>query len=340
MTEGPSDNGVPLRVVVGLGLGASLLARGLSPALLGVAGDRAIASVSWAASLATLLAATGLIAGIARLATTIAASPRAPVTARLVAVPSVAFGCLLLLFASFRPLEPMLALLLGISAALVGVLSARHTLAQRDKRAGALVLGLIASAGLIHVLSRKLTLDASDAANLGAFRAAQLTETLAAMLDAAAITLALAWLRRRSPHGRVLVPLVLLAAALCGVLALRASQPSAGSFTSLLARALDRGTEAGASPFSRGVHSLVPPGLRQGLDAGALLTALAALFAGGDVGIVLAACLAARAALDVPIPALMLELGALYLPFAQPPRAAAPATLVVKPEPVPDTSPP
>lgn len=340
MTEGSTDNGVPLRVVVGLGLAASLLARGLSPALLGVAGDRAIAGATWAASLATLLAATGLIAGIARLATTVAASPRAPVAARLVAVPAVAFGCLLLLFASFRPLEPMLALMLGISAALVGLLSARHMLAQRDKRAAALVLGLIASAGLIHVLSRKLTLDASDAANLGAFRAAQLTETVAALIDAAAIALALVWLRQRSPQGRVLVPLVLLAAAVCGVLALRASEPNASSFTSLLARALDRGTEAGASPFSRGVHSLVPAGLRQGLDASALLTALAALVAGGDVGIVLAACLASRAALDVPIPALMLELGALYLPFTQPPRTTAKDPVMAKSESVPDTSTP
>jgi hypothetical protein len=305
-----------------------------------VAGDRAIALVSWADSLGTLLAATGLVAGIARLATGIAAAPRAPLVARLVAVPSVALGCLLLLLASFRPLAPMLALLLGASAGIVGALSARHCVRLRDKRAGALVLGLLATSGLIHVLSRKLTLDASDTANLAAFRAAQLTETLAAVIDAGAIALALLWLQRRSPRGRVLVPLVLAGAALCGVIALRASEPSSSQVTALLARMLDRGTEAGASPFSRGFHSLVPPGLRQALDASALLAAVAALFAGTEVGIVMAACLAARAALDVPIPALMLELGALYLPFART-AGAAPRTEASGAQPVvPDTAPP
>lgn len=338
MSDRPSDNGVPLRVVVALGLVASLLARGLSPALRGVAGDRAIALMTWAASLATLLAATGLVAGIARLASSIAASPRAPLSARLVAVPSVAFGCLLLLLASFRPLEPMLALLLGLSAGIVGALSARHSVMMRDRRAGALVLGLVATSGLIHVLSRKLTLDASDTANLSAFRVAQLSETLAAVIDLGAIALALLWLQRRSPRGRVLVPLVLAATALCGVIALRANEPSSSQLTALLGRVLDRGTEAGASPFSRGVHSLVPAGLRQALDASALLTAVAALFAGSEVAIVMAACLGARAALDVPIPALMLELGALYLPFARTSSSPARASNPAKPEALPDTS--
>jgi hypothetical protein len=315
-------------VVVALGLAASLLARGISPALRGVAGDRAIAIMTWVASFGTLLAATGLVAGIARLASSIAATPRAPLVARVVAVPSVAFGCLLLLLASFRPLQPMLALLLGLSAGVVGLLSARHSVGMRDRRAGALVLGLMATAGLVHLLSRKLTLDASATANLAAFRAAQLSETLAALLDAAAIALALLWLQRRSPRGRLLVPLVLAGAAIWGVIALRAAEPSSSQLTALLARALDRGTEAGASPFSRGVHSLIPAGLRQALDASALFAAVAALLSGSEIGIVMAACLAARAALDVPIPALMLELGALYLPFARasntPAKADAP----------------
>jgi hypothetical protein len=257
----------------------------------------------------TLLAATGLVAGIARLASSIVASPQAPLVARLVAVPSVTLGCLLLLFASFRPLEPAMALGLGLSAALVGGLSARHCLAQRQRRAGALVLGLVAAAGLIHVLSRKLTQDASEAANLAVFRGAELLETLGLGVDLVALALACVWLQRRARHGRVLVPVVLALAGLLVVLGLRGFAPGASTFNVLLSRALEE--------LRRDQSSLLPPALGYMLSTTSLLGALAALALGGELGLVLAACLAARSALDIPVPALMLELGALYLPLAR-----------------------
>lgn len=312
MTERPSDNGVPLRAVIALGLAASFLSRGVAPALPGVTvGLESV--ILWAgrvASLLTLLAATGLVAGIARLATAVVGSPRAPLVARLVAVPSVALGCMLLLFASFRPLEPVLALILGVSAAIVGALSARYSLGMRDRRAGALVLGLTSTAGLVHVIARKLALDASEAASINVFRIAQLSETLAALLDVAALGLALLWLQRRAKLGRTLVPIVLVASLLGAALVLRGSAPSAGTLTVLLSRSLE--------PFSRGPSPLLPLALGHAVSIGALLTAAAALIRGaGDVGLVLAAALAARGAFDIPVPALMLELGALYLPFAR-----------------------
>lgn len=307
---------MPLRVVVGLGLVASLLARGLTPALPGsmVGIERAIVWTGRLTSLLTLLAATGLVAGIARLGTAIVASPRAPLLARLVAIPAVTFGCMLLLFASFRPLEPLMALLLGVSAAVVGVLSARHSARERQKRAAALVLGLISSGGLVHVVSRKLTQDASDAANLAAFRVAQWIETCGVALDLLALALTLVWLQKRSPRGRVLVPVVLGVASLCVVLSLRGSAPGASTLSVLLARGLDE--------LGRGQTSLLPASFSQLLSISSLLIAAAALLGGaGELGLVLAACLAARGALDIPIPALLLELGALYLPFVRPARA-------------------
>jgi len=307
VTDRPSDSGVPLRVVVALGLSASLLARCVAPALRGVAGDDAIIWAGRAASLLTLLAATGLVAGIARLATSVLGSPRAPVL-RLIVVPAVALGCILLLLASFRPLEPLPALVLGISAAVVGSLSARQTVAERDKRAGSLVLGLIASGGLVHVLSRKLTQDASEAANLAAFRTAQWIETLGLALDLLALALALTWLQRRMARGRLLVPLVLAVAGVCVVLSLRGSAPGASTISVLLSSALKE--------LGRDQVSLLPVAFSHLLSAGSLLTTWVALFGGGELGLVLAACLTARSSLDIPIPALLLELGALYLPFA------------------------
>lgn len=333
MNDRPSDDGVPLRVVVALGLAASLLARCLAPALQGVAGDNVIIWSARAGSLLTLLAATGLVAGIARLATAVVSSPRAPVVARLVAVPAVSMGCMLLLFASFRPLEPLLALMLGISASIVGALSARHMVADRDKRAGALVLGLTSSAGLVHVLSRKLTQDASDAANIAAFRSAELIETLGVVIDFAALALTLLWLQRKVPRGRVLVPLLLLLATGCVLLSLRGSSPGAGATSVLLSR--------GLKELSRGQTSLFAPALVHLLSAGSLLAAGFVLFGGaGELGLIFAASLAARGALDIPIPALMLELAALYLPFV---RRSASSTPSEQPPPtpaVPDTSPP
>jgi hypothetical protein len=323
---------VPLRVVVALGLAASLLARCLAPALQGVAGDSVIIWSGRAASLLTLLAATGLVAGIARLATAIVAAPRAPLVARLVAVPAVSMGCMLLLFASFRPLEPLLALMLGISAAIVGALSARHMVGERDKRAGALVLGLTSTAGLIHVLSRKLTQDASDAANLAAFRNAELIETLGVLVDFAALALALVWLQRKVPRGRVLVPVLVALAIGCVLLSLRGSSVGASQFTVLVSR--------GLKELARGQTSLLHPSLTYLLSAGSLLAAGFTLVAGGELGLIFAAALAARGALDIPIPALMLELGALYLPFVRLNAKRAPGA-EARPEPaVPDTSSP
>jgi len=313
VTDRPSDNGVPLRVVVALGLAASLLARCVSPALPGsmVGIERLIVWSGRLTSLLTLLAATGLVAGIARLATVIVSSPRAPLAARLVAIPAVAFGCLLLLFASFRPLEPMLALLLGVSAAVVGALSARYSARLRELRAGALVLGLISSAGLVHVVSRKLTQDASDAANLAAFRVAQWIETLGLGLDLLALALALTWLHKRSPRGRWLAPLALLAAAASVGLALRGGAPGANGLSVLLDRGLDE--------LGRGQTSLLPVSFSHLLGVASLLTAAAALLGGErELGLVMAGCLVARGALDIPIPALLLELSALYLPLSRP----------------------
>jgi hypothetical protein len=70
----------------------------------------------------------------------------------------------------------------------------------------------------------------------------------------------------------------------------------------------------------------LPMPLGHALSIGSLLTAAAALGSGaGDIGLVLAAALAARGAFDIPVPALMLELGALYLPFARATPAMPPA---------------
>jgi hypothetical protein len=317
--------------VVALGLAASLLARCVAPALPGsmVGIESLIVWTGHVASLLTLLAATGLVAGISRLASAIMGSPRSPLVARLFVVPSVAFACLLLLFAIIRPLEPLLALVLGISAAIVGGLSARHCLAQRERRAGALVLGLISGAGLLHVLSRKLTQDASEAANLTVFRGAELLETLASSIDLIALALTCVWLQRKAPRGRVLVPVVLALSGLCVILALRASLPGASTLSVLL--------KGGLEALGREQSSLFPLSLNYMLAAASLLTAIAALFGPAELGLVLAASLAARSALDIPIPALMLELGALYLPFSQDPVSAAPKPTTGA---VPDTSPP
>ncbi|HKY36080.1 MAG TPA: hypothetical protein VJN18_09085 [Polyangiaceae bacterium] len=334
MTERPSDSGVPLRVVVALGLAASLLARCVAPALPGsmIGIESAITWTGRASSFLTLLAATGLVAGISRLAGIIMAARGAPLVARVVVVPSVAFGCLLLLFAIIRPLEPLLALVLGISAALVGTLSARHCLRDRKRRAGALVLGLISSAGLIHVLSRKLTQDASDAANLTVFRGAQLLETLASGLDLLALALTCVWLQRRARRGRLLVPLVLALSSVGVVLALRATLPGASTLSVLL--------KAGLDALQREQASLLPTSLGYMLSMTTLLSAGAALLGRAELGLILAASLVARGALDIPIPALMLELAALYLPLVSDAPNGSPAAEPPPPGPMPDTSPP
>jgi hypothetical protein len=326
----PRDNGVPLRAVVAIGLAASVLARCVAPALPGAAVgiENVIAWTARITALLTLLAATGLIAGLARLATLIVGSPQAPLAARLVVAPAVAMSCLLLLFSSFRPLEPPLVIMLGVTAAVLGALAARHTLSQPERRAGALVVGLTAIGGLIHVLARKLAQDASDTPNLAVFRGAQWLETFGVGIDLVALAFTLVWLQRKAPRGRVLAPLVLAVSAIAVLLAVRGSAPNAGMLSVLLVRGLESfGRNQSALP-------LLPQAFSHLLNAGALCAAAAALFGGGgELGVVLAAALTARAALDVPVPALLLELGALFLPFTRPLASTPLQPAPSKPEP-------
>jgi hypothetical protein len=236
----------------------------------------------------------------------------------------------LLLFASFRPLEPLLALMLGVSAAVVGALSARHMVRVPERRAAALVLGLVASGGLVHIVARKLTQDASDAANLAAFRVAEWIETLAVGVDFVALGLALLWVQRRIPKGRWLAPGIIALSVVLVLLALRGPLPGASNFAVVLSRSLKE--------LSRGQTCLLHPALIQLLGAASISTALLVVATDASgVGLVLAASLLARAALDIPIPALLLELGALYLPFSRPEPLGSKVPLLRG---APDTAPP
>jgi hypothetical protein len=77
----------------------------------------------------------------------------------------------------------------------------------------------------------------------------------------------------------------------------------------------------GLDELGRGQTSLLPLSFSHLLSVGSLFAAAAALLGGSsELGVVLAASLAARGALDIPIPALLLELSALYLPFVRPTR--------------------
>jgi hypothetical protein len=116
-------------------------------------------------------------------------------------------------------------------------------------------------------------------------------------------------------------------------LSLRGSTPGAGPLSVLLSR--------GLKELSRGQTSLFAPALSKWTSAGSLLAAGFALFSGaGELGLIFAASLAARGALDIPIPALMLELAALYLPFVRRAPSPAPASESPSTRAVPDTTPP
>jgi hypothetical protein len=307
------ERGASIRTVIGLAMVSGLLARGLAPALPGLAVgmESSIAVAARIAAVLSLVAVAGALAASARLTARTFADTSLDATYRFMAVPAGLCVGVLAVASIFQNLNPELCLVLAFAATGPVLLAAPMALRRPEYRAAGLVLSMTGGAGLLHVLGRAIALHAAEEASVSGFRLSQWIETIATVVDVTTLGLVGTYLARRASRrarwilgglGLVLFGLVLAAS--------KGAQPDSAWWQVLAGRTLDQ--------FLRNPDPFLPRVLRHAIEVSGLLLAgvsLAASGAAGRVGTLFAACLMGRGAADIPMPALILLLAGLLVPF-------------------------
>lgn len=303
-----------LRAIAGLALVATVIARGLAPALPGsTAGIPGWirASETAAMLLSQLLVVSGALVVFRLLIRTLRHSELG-VVYRLLAVPFGAAALTIIMASARSPARPALALVLAVITSIVAIASTFPTLASPRTRAAGFVLGIVGTASFVHVLARLLAIRASEQALASLFTIAQSISTLSFVLDVASIALIAVWLgaRNRSRAAVVAVALVGVSALLAWG-AVRGSSYDAPLWQVLASRSL--------AGMTRHPAPLVLAPLRYSVEALALLTAAVTLVLPRriqPVQALLALALLARTSTDIPLCALCLVIAALLGPLA------------------------
>lgn len=308
------EQGISIRAVIAISVLAGLLARGLAPALPGLAVgmESFIAVASRLAAVLSMVAVAGALSASARLTARLFGDIDIDVPYRVIVVPAGICASMLAVAAVFRSLNAELNLVLAFASAGPVLVAAPLLLRRVETRAAGLVFVLTGAAGLVHVLGRAVAVHAADEANVSVFRLAQWTETLASLVDIATIGLVAAYVvARSSQRARVALGVCALLGLALAVVATRGTEPESPWWQVLAGRVLDQ--------FLRNPDPFLPGLLRYVIEVATLFFVAVTLVLKrqlGQIGVLLAACLAGRAAADIPIPALLLLLAALLAPQA------------------------
>lgn len=303
-----------LRVVGVLALVATIVARGLAPALPGSAagiGGWIRASGTISRLLSQLLVVSGALVVFRLIIRTLRQSELG-VVYRLMSVPLGAAALTIIMAAAQGAERPTMALALAVITSIVAIAATFPTLAAPRTRAAGFVLGLVGTASFVHVLARVLAIHASEQALASLFTMAQSVSTLSFVLDVASIALVGAWLGARSRSRATVVAVVLVGiSALIAWGAVRGSGDGASLWQVLASRSM--------AGLTQGPAPLVLAPLRYAVEILALLTAAAALAVprrDGAVQALLALALLTRTSTDIPLCALCLIMAALLGPLA------------------------
>lgn len=303
-----------LRVVAVLALVATVIARGLAPALPGSAAGIAgwiHASDTASMLLSQLLVVSGALV-VFRLLIRTLRHGELGVVYRLLAVPLGAAALTIIMAAAQAPARPAMSLGLAVITSVMAIAATFPTLAAPRTRAAGFVLGVVGTASFVHVLARMLALRASEQALASLFTMAQSVSTLSFVLDVASIALVAVWLGARNRSRATAVAVVLVGvSALVAWGAMRGSGDNASLWEVLASRSL-AGMTQGPAPLV-----LVP--LRYSVGILALLAAAAVLAVPGRnpaVQALFALALLARTSTDIPLCALCLVIAALLGPLA------------------------
>jgi hypothetical protein len=310
--ESEEPSGVSLPMLTRVALLATIVGRGIAPAIPGLAvGIAPFITLSGrvAAFLSQLVAAGGVAAAI-RLAGGALRLPKLDLGYRLVALPGSAIVIALVMAAWARPLAPELCRMMALAAIAASLSGALASLRARETRASGLVLGAAGLSGLAHLLARELMSRAAEHLDLASKHWLIAVATLALLLDLVTLGLSLTYLG----HGKlrkvaIAAALVLVPALALGVFASHGSTPGASVLRVLAERALGQ--------LSRAQSTAVPGALRFSVTAALLFAAGACVAKPGErarANVVLSLSLLSLGATDMPLPALWLVVAALLSP--------------------------
>jgi hypothetical protein len=303
--------GVPIVAFAACALFASWFGRSLFPAMVGAATGLApwIERTQRIASLLSQLVAAAGVAFALRAVVTTFGRASLGIGYRMVVIPAGTAASVLTMAATGRVLEPELGSALVVAAVTTAAASAAVAVLAPATRALGLALALSALAGTCDFAGIRLSQLALDAASPGAYRAATLITTVGFVLEAVLVSMAFGWLSARRAARAVVLSMLSLMLVFAWGLALRAAQRSgASAWLVVVARAV--------SALLRTPAPLVPPAARLVLEAASTVGAVASIWASRRVPLatLLALCLLARGATDMPIPALLLVVAALAVP--------------------------
>jgi len=307
------ERGASVKTVIGLTIVSGLLARGLAPALPGLAVgmEGSIAIAARIAAVLSMVAVAGALAASARLTAQTFADSSIDASFRFMAVPAGVCVGVLAVASIFQGLNPELSLVLALAATGPVLLAAPMALRLPQHRSAGLVLAMAGGAGLLHVLGRAIALHSAEEASVGGFRLAQGIETFATLIDVSSLGLIGTYLvRRASKRARWILGSSAVALLGLVVAASKGAQPDSAWWQVLAGRTLDQ--------ILRNPEPFLPRVLRYAIEAAGFLLAGLSLAAGGAssrIGTLFAACLVGRASADIPIPALILLLAGLLGPF-------------------------
>ncbi len=310
--ESEETSGVSLPMLTRAALLATIVGRGIAPAIPGLAvGIAPFITLSGrvAAFLSQLVAAGGVAAAI-RLAGGALRLPKLDLGYRLVALPGSAIVIALVMAAWARPLAPELCRMMAFAAIAASLSGSLASLRASETRASGLVLGAAGLSGLAHLLARELLSRAAEHLDAASAHWVVAVSVIATLLDLVTLGLCLTYLG----HGRVrkiaiACALILLPALALGVFAAHGTAPGAGVLRVLAERALGQ--------LSRAPTTAVPGALRFTVTAALLFAAGACVAKPGERGrasVVLSMSLLSLGATDMPLPALWLVVAALLSP--------------------------
>jgi hypothetical protein len=296
-----------------LGLGATLVARGLAPALPGSRSGIAVwitLSDQVGAFLSQLLALYGLLLGTWLLLAT-ARARHLPRWYRMACTPMAAAVIIFTALATGNPLRPWWTAWLGVGTALLAVAAAARALGRSETRAAGFVLGAMALGALLDIASRLVALRASEQALSALFNLGRVIATASFTCKVTSLLLVALWLAARRWRSTALVLVFVLGGLVAvSVGVSHASDADAAWWTVLVSRAL--------GGLMRHPTPLVAPAFRSVVELSLIVGAVAVLLARRPprpLLAIVALALVSRGSTDIPLCAMLLTVAALMAPL-------------------------